>query len=60
MVGSFAMRRLAGGLLHFDKPFGSFRHYLVIFVWGFGAQAGLEALATGIDRFIVKRSAPSP
>lgn len=42
--------------LYFDKPFGSPRDYVAAFVWGFGAQAILEGLATGLGRVVVAAS----
>ena len=39
-------------LLYFDRPFGTPRDYLAITLWGFGAQAALEALVAGLDRLV--------
>jgi hypothetical protein len=41
--------------LYFDKPFGTPRDYLTMLAWGFGAQAGLAALAVAVDRVVSQR-----
>lgn len=53
---SLAVVTLWTGLttLYFNKPFGTARDYLTLLAWGFGAQAGLEALATAVDRVIAR------
>jgi hypothetical protein len=38
--------------LYFDRAFGTWRDYVAIGVWGFGAQAGLTVLAGALDRII--------
>jgi hypothetical protein len=43
---------------YFDKPFGTPRHYMTIFVWGFGVQAILEGLAAGADRLRTRPPKP--
>ncbi|WP_432825470.1 hypothetical protein [Dactylosporangium sp. CA-092794] len=41
--------------LYFDRAFGTWRDYVAIGVWGFGAQAGLNVLASALDRIVAGR-----
>lgn len=37
--------------LYFDKPFGSVRDYLAVFIWGFATKAIIDTVTTAINRF---------
>lgn len=38
--------------LYFDKPFGSVRDYLAVFIWGFATKAIVDTVTTAINRFL--------
>lgn len=58
VVAAIAVVTLWTGLtaLYFGKPFGAATDYISILVWGFGAQAGLTALATALDGILAGRA----
>jgi hypothetical protein len=46
--------------LYFDRAFGTWRDYVAVAVWGFGAQAGLAVLIGALDKVIASGKVVRP